>query len=422
MAPGSASRPAKLDLSSVMAADQNRPRANSTATPSSITFVVSGSAGVKRVDDLVQKWKESGFLTQSNIQLKALAYEADPKDDSDFTPDLFKSASTAPTNMPLTLILPLPTSLGQKLPPQIPQPKAPAHTSLNFALPTINKAADLKSTEQDWLQFFQKADEHRYSIELALRSPAHNAKDEDLEAIRGHLEELLGKAHAEAAKNLPQEESGGFFVIDSFAGPPLHLPSSQLSRSQEFADWASFVGRLALHPRTYIKLSPFTLSALTDSASSILSATRAADAPTATAVPSSVSSTAQAAKEAAVSAISGAEKTVHTAASALTGSGDKSASEERAAELKRRLRIFLDVIVEAFGLERLIWSANLSAGQLLGGDAAKDGVSNALSGSADEEAVKDWYNAVQQSLTNMGLDGPAVEGIFSNNASKVYRL
>lgn len=140
---------------------------------------------------------------------------------------------------------------------------------------------------------------------------------------------------------------------------------------------------------------------------------RAADAPTSTGVPGTATSTVQAAKEAGTAAISGAEKTLHSAVSS---------SDDESSELKRRLRVFLDVVVEAFGLERLIWSANLSAGQLLAGDAAKDGVQNAIKGSAHEKAVKEWYEAVLDSLTSMGLDGKRVEGIFSDNASRVYRL
>lgn len=129
-------------------------------------------------------------------------------------------------------------------------------------------------------------------------------------------------------------------------------------------------------------------------------------------MPSVASSTVQAVKEATTSAVQGVEKTLHGAA----------ASEDPNLELRRRLRVFLDVIVEAFGLERIIWSANLSAGQLFAGDATKDGVQNALKGSADEEAVKAWYTAVLDSLTSMGLDGKSVEGIFGANASFVYRL
>lgn len=236
------SRPAKLDLSS--AAAQDRSSSGNTA-PSSVTFVVSGSAGAQRVDALAQAWKESGFLGNSNTSLRALAYECNPHSDSiDSTPDVFKAASTAPTNLPITLIQPLPVPVGGKLPPQLPPPRAPAHTSLNYTIPTIRSADDIKKNQQDWLEFLKQADEHCYAVEFGLRSPTSSDKDQEGDAMRAAVEEMLGMAHAQAAeqqKSTPPEESGGFYVFDAFASPPLHLASSQLLRSQELSDWAGFI-------------------------------------------------------------------------------------------------------------------------------------------------------------------------------------
>lgn len=209
-----------------------------------MTFVVSGSASVARVDALAQSWKENGFLGNSKVVLRGLAYESDPaKDDIDRTPDLFKAASTAPTNLPITLIQPLPVKVGEQLPPQLPPPRAPAHTSLNYSLPTIRSADDIKKNQQAWLEALKQADEQKYTLELALKSPfSRTDKDEESEVIRAAVEELLGMAHAEAAKGEQRAEADrGFYVFDAFASPPLHLASSQLLRSQELADWAGFI-------------------------------------------------------------------------------------------------------------------------------------------------------------------------------------
>lgn len=106
------------------------------------------------------------------------------------------------------------------------------------------------------------------------------------------------------------------------------------------------------------------------------------------------------------------------APSGSTGTDLSTASpEERAAEVKRRLRIFLDVVLEAFGVDRLIWSSNIGAGQAATG--ALPGANSV--GQDEEDAVREWYELVREGLAGMGLDEDSLEGIFSANASKVYR-
>lgn len=200
------------------------------------------------------------------------------------------------------------------------------------------------------------------------------------------------------------------FSKDQFASPPLHLASSQLLRSQELADWAKFIGRLALHPRIYLKLSPFPLSNLFKSTP--LSQTRTADY---------LSSAVQAAADAASHLASTTESITGEDVSTLSPSSSTGADlsttspEERAAEVKRRLRIFLDVSLEAFGVDRLIWASTIGA------DHSTAAVLPGHAGQDEENVAKEWYELVRESLASMGLDEDSLEGIFSGNASKVYR-
>lgn len=172
------------------------------------------------------------------------------------------------------------------------------------------------------------------------------------------------------------------------ASPPLHLASSQLIKSEELSDWASFISRLALHPRTYVKLSPLPLANLVPA--SLLAKGRNADYS---------SETLQRATDTATGVASGVESAI----SGALGGGES--DEDRRSELRRRLRVFFDVLLEAFGIDRLVWAVTLGSG-----------------GAGGEEAVvKEWYEVVREVFAGMGLDNDALEGIFSRNASKVYK-
>lgn len=269
--------------------------------------------------------------------------------------------------------------------------RVPSHSSRHAHTPTHR---DISSNQQAWLDLLKTAGEKKYTLELALPSPSATSggKDSSLEEIRDQVEELLGKSHASAHSNSEAmvaggEDTGYRLVFDGLASPPLHLASSQLLKSQELADWASFIGRMALHPRTYVKLSPLPLANLVPA--SLLAKGRNADYG---------SESLQKATDTATGLASGVEAAV----SGALGGGES--NEDRTSELRRRLRIFFDVVLEAFGTERLVWAVTLGAGT--GGE---------------EEVCKEWYEVVRQTFAGMGLDGDALEGIFSRNASKVYK-
>ncbi|CAO1626492.1 unnamed protein product [Parajaminaea phylloscopi] len=391
---GNAKRPPRLDLSAM-------PPTKSTASnrPKSVTLVVSGSAPWKAIDALATKWHGGGdkALDVQGLGLRALVYELGHGDKGvNETPDLFQAGREAPTHLPITVVQPL-----TGVPPKLPEaPQAPPHSSLSFTLATIQKKEDLAAHQQEWLDVLRVAGERKYTLEFAIRSPEAKAEDAALEEIRDQFEEILGKAYTASGPTEDSSIAGGsetgyFLVFDQFASPPLHLASSQLLRSQELADWAKFIGRLALHPRVYLKLSPFALSSLVRS--SLLSQTRTADY---------TSSTAQSATDAAT----------HLASTAESVASQVAGADEPSAELKRRLRIFLDVVLEAFGVDRLIWGSNVGAGHSTAGALPGSVVSDA------EAAVKEWYEVVREGLAGMGLDEDSLENIFSTNASRVYRI
>lgn len=159
-------RPAKLDLSAFDPAKEGTAaRSAGDAKPQSITFVISGSAPVQTIDRITHEWWNNGVFSDQALKLRALVYELNQSDAGvDETPKLFQAgrvsvrdesrkrhfstwchltpplhAQVAGENMPITLIQPV---SGKTLPPSLPSdkaPQAPAHESVNFSLPTLNK-------------------------------------------------------------------------------------------------------------------------------------------------------------------------------------------------------------------------------------------------------------------------------------------
>lgn len=183
----------------------------------------------------------------------------------------------------------------------------------------------------------------------------------------------------------------------------MHLPSTQLLHSVSLRNYVGFISRLALHPRTYLKLSPLEAA----SAFSLAPSTSAADAsrlPGANSLPASALGTAQAALDATKVAASTAASAVGDAAARATGRTEP--SEEHRAELKRRLRVFLDAALDAFGEDRIFWAANVPAGGAGAGATTDEG----------EETLSEpekWFELVRESLADLGLEQAALDKIFA---------
>jgi hypothetical protein len=138
--------------------------------------------------------------------------------------------------------------------------------------------------------------------------------------------------------------------------------------------------RIALHPRVYLKLSPLPLSSILPS--SISTPLRSADVPTST-LSSAVAGAVQSTTNVALQTVNAAE--------GLTGN-------DRRGELLRRLRIFLDTALEAFGEERIVWAASLVA----------EGMSKNT-----HSDVEEWFEVCRESLATSGLNQSSMNHVFA---------
>ncbi|PWN18568.1 hypothetical protein BCV69DRAFT_66478 [Microstroma glucosiphilum] len=394
------SRPPKLDLASVLSSPPSSNHPTSSVQqqhPSSLSFLTSGSASRSTLDSLCLSWRERGFCGNESIKLRGLVYElASSGEEPAGTSNALEVGKDARQNLPIGVVNPLAAGLRAKSgePPALPEPgstSVPAHLSLNFSLPTIRSEADLSEVNK-WVEIIKAARERQNTLEMALvTSDGSREQEGEAERVREKVEEILGKAHSDSAAARQEkegsDESGGYIVFDSFASPPLHINSTSLPRSQELQDWAAFVGRLALHPQTYIKLSPLVFPSSLSNPLTTPPSTRAAD---------HSSSLVQSAAE------------VLSSASASAQGDLLLPAREKSEEVQSRVRIFLEVLIEAFGTERVFWACHLNALGPSLATASTDGTKEA------EEAVKEWYETVRSGLYAMGLGRRGeLDGIFA---------
>ncbi|KAM6502187.1 hypothetical protein JOM56_002164 [Amanita muscaria] len=71
-------------------------------------------------------------------------------------------------------------------------------------------------------------------------------------------------------------------------------------------------------------------------------------------------------------------------------------------EWKRRIRMYLGPVLEAFGYERIIFGSSPSPG------------------SRHPSHVGDWYEIAREALAELGVEQPYVDGVFHGNAKRVY--
>lgn len=80
---------------------------------------------------------------------------------------------------------------------------------------------------------------------------------------------------------------------------------------------------------------------------------------------------------------------------------ERSDSQEKK-EWKRRIKMYLGPVVEAFGYERIIFGSSHSS------------ASNASSSAGD------WYEIARESFAELGVEQEVIDAVFSANAKKVY--
>ncbi|KZV66824.1 hypothetical protein PENSPDRAFT_584810 [Peniophora sp. CONT] len=93
--------------------------------------------------------------------------------------------------------------------------------------------------------------------------------------------------------------------------------------------------------------------------------------------------------------------TPHTPAPGATLSPENNEDKQKK-EWKRRIKMYLGPAVEAFGFERIIFGS------------APSPTSRATSSAGD------WYDIARESFAELGVDQETVDGIFGNNAKRVY--
>ncbi|KAF4598519.1 Amidohydrolase-related domain-containing protein [Pleurotus pulmonarius] len=72
-------------------------------------------------------------------------------------------------------------------------------------------------------------------------------------------------------------------------------------------------------------------------------------------------------------------------------------------EWKRRIKMYLSPVVEAFGYERIVFGSSPSAS------------------SPSPSNAGDWYELARESLAELGVEQEAVDAVFALNARKVYQ-
>lgn len=377
--------------------------------PEKVRLVIGGSAGIPALNELTLSFKNEGFgKDKKSTKLGGVAYEMQPNDKADSALDSFKVAFETPGNVPVTLIHPIPGTIDAK---KLPPPDTPPQfAQVCFTLPIIRSASDVQGdNEQKWLELFEVASERRLTLELAIVQS---------EEVREAVEKLLGKAwdqEVAAAKKAGKEDevnkNGVRIIFDGLASPPLNQSSSQLLRSKETEAWSDFISRLALHPRVYLKVSPLPLPSLLPAG--LTNITRPVDQ-IASVIPVPGTDLAGGAIRTATDM---ATRAINAAEAATT-----TTSSDRRDELRNRLRVFLEPALEAFGEERLVWTSYLAAGS-----ATTQAAAQRINGGKEDDLAslsepEQWFEAVLTTLQDIGVSQVALDNIFSNNVSVVYRM
>ncbi|KAF9566676.1 hypothetical protein CPC08DRAFT_733402 [Agrocybe pediades] len=84
------------------------------------------------------------------------------------------------------------------------------------------------------------------------------------------------------------------------------------------------------------------------------------------------------------------------------GSPIEAADTQQLKEWKRRIKMYLAPVFEAFGSERIIFGSSPS------------------SSSRTPSNVADWYEIARESLAELGLEQDVIDGVFAGNAARVY--
>ncbi|KAL9938857.1 hypothetical protein V8E36_002576 [Tilletia maclaganii] len=273
------------------------------------------------------------------------------------------------------------------LPPSLPSDSQARH----FTLPVLTPDTPITS-DSAWLDALSLASQRGYTLQFSLQrygldsGPRIGEQRSSIAPLYEHIEELFSKSFSqdlearERGQNNPAQAEGTSsaqrvrFILDAFGAPPTHLTASQLLRSREHIEWTEFCSRLALHPDVYVELSP------------------------------------------------------PTSASASHGHNLSRLSKNERAELRRKVQIWISVVLDAFGDERLVFAAtgldpghtSKSAPESLEQSEAK--AAEGVEAGDRSGEISAWFELVREVLVEAGVDTTALTNIFQSTAAKLYGL
>ncbi|KAJ7346729.1 hypothetical protein DFH08DRAFT_869146 [Mycena albidolilacea] len=218
------------------------------------------------------------------------------------------------------------------------QHELPSYTS-GLSIPISLSASFSKETPESIASLKWALSQGR-PVEIDVRAALSDAESDG-------FGDLLSKAVADLPSVPP-------IIISSLLPPPhdLSLSIVKLISHPTYRSFQSQIASLSLLPELYIKFLPPTW-----------------DAPT-------------------------------PATPSITGASD--ADSKQLKEWKRRIKMYLGPVMEAFGYQRIIFGSSPSPA------------------SGSTSVAGDWYEIARESLAELGVEQEVIDAVFSSNAQKVY--
>lgn len=172
--------------------------------------------------------------------------------------------------------------------------------------------------------------------------------------------------------NCATAETKGAIVIANVMPPPqtLQIPLVKLLSHPSYVAYQSRIAAISLSPSTYIQLLPPDWSDPTPStpapAGALLS------------------------------------PAVQTPVTASDGGQTPLADSKEKREWKRRIKMYIGPVIEAFGFERILYG------------------SSPVASATAPSKVADWYELARESFAELGIEQAGVDAVFGANAYRVY--
>jgi len=172
--------------------------------------------------------------------------------------------------------------------------------------------------------------------------------------------------------NCATAEAKGAIVIANTMPPPqtLQIPLVKLLSHPSYVAYQSRIAAISLSPSTYIQLLPPDWSDPTPS------------------TPAPVGAILSPAAQTPVTASDGGQTPL--------------ADSKEKREWKRRIKMYIGPVIEAFGFERILYG------------------SSPVASATAPSKVADWYELARESFAELGIEQAGVDAVFGANAYRVY--